>query len=617
MEAAHHVALPPGCRIEEYRIISVLGEGSFGITYLAEDVNLGARLAIKEYLPSDWAFRDSTQTVRPKSSHLSKNFEVGQDAFLNEARLLACVAHPNVVKVRRYFRGHGTAYIAMDFIEGRTLGDTLTERYGAGGYPSAALKQLLVAVLDGLGALHNAGIIHRDIKPANIVIQPNGNPVLVDFGAARNFDRQGMTVIVTHGYAPIEQYSDDGKQGPFTDIYALGALAYRAIAGEPPEAPYKRLGRDTAQTASIAGAGKYPRELLSAIDWALAVRPEDRPATAAALLARLRNVPEVTRPVRASAAVVDEPTLIMDATRWQGRGHQNEHAPREPFLALSGDVATADHRSALSASAPPSWSRPERRTTVILITVVLVAIALASTAVYVIAPLLLGGPSSSVSSDEQERLRAAEAERQAEVAAKQKADEEALRQVLEAAKLKAAQDAAVAAEGRRQAAESAKRKAERDAAAAAEAQRQAAAKQKADQDAAAEAQRQAGEAARLRAEQEAAVAAQAQRQAAEAAQKAEQDQRDAAERAAAEAQRNAAQPAPTPAPAADAVTPLSAPALKSAQAVPATRKPKPDTAEKRTTPHADDARCTTILQSSQLMGEISDEDRAYLRDHCH
>ncbi len=143
IDSAYHFSLLPGTRIEEYQITSVLGQGSFGITYLAEDINLGTPIAIKEYLPGEWAFRDSTHTVRPKSASVGENFERGQEAFIKEARLLARVAHPNIVKVRRFFRAHGTAYIAMDFIKGKSLGDTLSEEYPAGGYPSALLTRLL------------------------------------------------------------------------------------------------------------------------------------------------------------------------------------------------------------------------------------------------------------------------------------------------------------------------------------------------------------------------------------------------------------------------------------------------------------------------------------------
>jgi serine/threonine protein kinase len=340
--AEQYISLPSGTRLEEYEIISVLGHGSFGVTYLAEDTNLGARVAIKEYLPGDCAFRDSTRTVRPRNANLSDTLERGKEAFLKEARTLALVSHPNIVKVRRFFRAFGTAYIAMDLIGGRSLADILDHDFPSGGYPHALVKRLMIAVLDGLGALHRAGIVHRDLKPGNILIEPDGNPILVDFGAARSFQRslqRTMTVIMTPGYAPIEQYSDGDQQGPWSDIYAVGAVAYRAVAGRPPEEPYRRLNQTTFESASSVGAGRYPAALLSAIDWALAVQPQDRPQTAAALATLLRadasageaprvvhrhSSDEATRligPARppASAPVVEEPRFVLEASAPEDR----------------------------------------------------------------------------------------------------------------------------------------------------------------------------------------------------------------------------------------------------------------------------------------------------------
>jgi hypothetical protein len=285
-------ALVAGTRVDEYKIISVLGRGSFGITYLAEDVNLGVRLALKEYLPGDCAVRDSTRSVRPKSAAVRKTFEWGMDAFLKEARTLASISHPNIVKVRRFFRASGTAYIVMEFVEGRAFGDVLANDYPSGGFPTSSLNSLLLSLLDGLAAVHQAGIIHRDVKPGNILIEPNGNPILIDFGAARSFQRtlaSGMTVIMTLGYAPIEQYSEGGEQGPFTDFYSLGSVAYRAITGHAPMEPYKRLSGEAFSSARSIGAGRYPTPLLAAIDWAIQVNPKDRPQSASALSAMLTS----------------------------------------------------------------------------------------------------------------------------------------------------------------------------------------------------------------------------------------------------------------------------------------------------------------------------------------
>jgi hypothetical protein len=291
-DADNFFALAPGTRLDEYEIVSILGQGSFGITYLAEDVNLGARVAVKEYLPGDWAVRDSTKSVRPKSTSARNSFEWGMDAFLKEARILANVSHANIVKVRRFLRANGTAYIVMDFVEGRSFADVLTQDYPSGGFPGRLLQPMLVALLDGLAVVHKAGIIHRDIKPANILIAPDGRPILIDFGAARNLQRtlrSGMTVIMTPGYAPIEQYTEDGEQGAWSDIYSLGAVAYRALSGKAPMEPYKRISGGVQTSAASLGAAQYPSPLLSAVDWAISVHPKDRPQSVAALLASLEG----------------------------------------------------------------------------------------------------------------------------------------------------------------------------------------------------------------------------------------------------------------------------------------------------------------------------------------
>ncbi|HUH83478.1 MAG TPA: protein kinase [Stellaceae bacterium] len=433
--ADQHFSLPPGTRLEEYEIVSVIGHGSFGLTYLAEDTNLGTQVAIKEYLPGDTAFRDSTRTVRPRSAGLSDTLERGKDAFLKEARTLALVSHPNIVKVRRFFRAFGTAYIAMDFIGGRSLADILDHDFPAGGYPAALLERLMSALLDGLGALHRAGIIHRDLKPGNILIEPSGNPMLVDFGAARNFQRslqRAMTVIMTPGYAPIEQYSDGDRQGPFTDIYALGAVAYRAIAGRPPEEPYRRLMGAALEPASAAGAGKYPPALLTAVDWALAVQPQDRPQTAAALVTVLRTGGDVAGATRLAGARPAE-----EATRLIQRGTATTAPEPAPL--------TASRAERLAIAEPERPARAGRALRWIALTLGLVALLGAATYLVMVrpAPPIAGsgaGPEATASDSERgaaEARRAAaraEAERQAAAEAERQAAAEAEKERAERAK---------------------------------------------------------------------------------------------------------------------------------------------------------------------------------------
>jgi len=277
----HRAALPVGYGLHEYRITGVLGHGGFGITYSANDAGLGKTVAIKEYLPGEFAVRDGVIDVAPKSSDDAEPFHWGLERFLEEARILARFHHPNVVGVHRYFEANGTAYMVMEFIEG----DTLAQSFRNGlTFDATALKALALPLLDGLEAVHKAGYLHRDIKPSNIMLRPDGRPVLLDFGSARSALGRGtrtVTSLVTPGYAPYEQYYNDGNQGPWTDIYALGAILHQIVAGKPPVEAPARLKNDPLPAARAVGAGRYPEPMLAAIDWAMAFDETQRPQNVA------------------------------------------------------------------------------------------------------------------------------------------------------------------------------------------------------------------------------------------------------------------------------------------------------------------------------------------------
>jgi len=277
----HRAALPVGYGLHEYRITGVLGHGGFGITYSANDAGLGKTVAIKEYLPGEFAVRDGVIDVAPKSSDDAEPFHWGLERFLEEARILARFHHPNVVGVHRYFEANGTAYMVMEFIEG----DTLAQSFRNGlTFDATALKALALPLLDGLEAVHKAGYLHRDIKPSNIMLRPDGRPVLLDFGSARSALNRGtrtVTSLVTPGYAPYEQYYNDGNQGPWTDIYALGAILHQIVAGKPPVEAPARLKNDPLPAARAVGAGRYPEPMLAAIDWAMAFDETQRPQNVA------------------------------------------------------------------------------------------------------------------------------------------------------------------------------------------------------------------------------------------------------------------------------------------------------------------------------------------------
>jgi serine/threonine protein kinase len=274
----HRNALPENFRLEEYLVDSVLGHGGFGITYLAKDTNLEQWVAIKEYLPNDLAVREGQSTVYAKSTSDETAFGWGLERFIMEARTLAHFHHPNIVRVIRYFSANRTAYMVMEYIEG----DSLSMRIKRQPLNEEELLDLILPLLEGLEKVHAAGFLHRDIKPANIILRDDGSPVLLDFGAARLAIGQrttDLTSIVTPGYAPFEQYDSKSPQGPWTDIYSLGAVMYCAITGKAPPDVIGRYKRDNMPRAEEVGAGKYRLQILRAIDWALALDDEARPRT--------------------------------------------------------------------------------------------------------------------------------------------------------------------------------------------------------------------------------------------------------------------------------------------------------------------------------------------------
>ena len=284
MADRHGNVLPAGVELEGYRIGTVLGAGGFGITYKALDIRLDRAVAIKEYMPRHLAMRDPDgSTVRPISQDDRTAYADGLQAFEREGRTLVKFRHSNIVPALKLFDANGTAYLVMDYVEGKSLYQILSARKSL---PEAELRAMVMPLLDGLETIHADGYVHRDIKPGNIFIRAaDGSPVLLDFGAARQAigaASTGLTSIVTPGYAPIEQYSEQAHQGPWTDIYALGATLYRAMTGKkPPDAPH-RTREDAFIPARQAAKQDYSDSFLAAIDAALAPDPEHRPQTVGA-----------------------------------------------------------------------------------------------------------------------------------------------------------------------------------------------------------------------------------------------------------------------------------------------------------------------------------------------
>ncbi|WP_250501239.1 DUF4384 domain-containing protein [Caballeronia sp. GAWG1-5s-s] len=281
---ATHNVLPPGTRLGEFEIVGLIGEGGFGIVYLAFDTSLGRHVALKEYMPSALAARVGSTQVKVKSERHESMFRAGLKSFINdEARLLARFDHQSLVKVYRFWEANGTAYMVMPYYKGVTLKAALQAMKQP---PDEAwLRALLTPLLDALAVLHAADCFHRDIAPDNIILLEESNrPVLLDFGAARRVIgdmTQALTVILKPGYAPIEQYAEipSLRQGPWTDHYALAALVYFAITGRTPPPSVGRMVKDSYQPLARIAAGRYSPAFLKAIDHALAVQPGNRPQT--------------------------------------------------------------------------------------------------------------------------------------------------------------------------------------------------------------------------------------------------------------------------------------------------------------------------------------------------
>ncbi len=290
--AAQFVALKSGLRIRHYIVEEVIGAGGFGITYLARHERLTAKVfALKEFFPREFAARQGTHVVSTTDGR--GIFRWGLDRFLKEAEALAKCEHPGIVDVVDYFEENGTAYAVLGYVEGQQLGQWLS---GLGRPPTQGeLDRVLMPLLDALEVVHGARLLHRDIAPDNIIIRRDGSPCLIDFGACREDIRersQKVSAIVKQGYSPPEQYHGLAElQGPWTDIYALGATMYRAISGLPPMDATRRgaLG-DTLEPVSVMSQTEYRPGFMHAIDMALRLKPDERPQSVADWRAMLNEV---------------------------------------------------------------------------------------------------------------------------------------------------------------------------------------------------------------------------------------------------------------------------------------------------------------------------------------
>ncbi len=274
--------LERGTLLSRYEIGEKLGAGGFGITYKAFDTQLHCEVAIKEYLPAEFAIRGSDRcSVTARSNETAEPFQHGLTRFLDEARVLAKFKNRHIVRVSDFMEANGTAYLVMDYEDGQPLTKLLKQRGGS--LAETEIKNISIPILDGLKTVHDAGLLHRDIKPDNIYLRRDGPPVLLDFGAARQYtsnQTRGVTTIVTPGYAPFEQYQPHGELGAWTDLYALGATLYHCIWGEPPIDAVSRYAGATVDPSPPAvevGGDRYSEVLLQTIDWMLRRQFDERP----------------------------------------------------------------------------------------------------------------------------------------------------------------------------------------------------------------------------------------------------------------------------------------------------------------------------------------------------
>ena len=314
--------LSPGTILNsQYQIARMLGHGGFGITYLAWDNLLQRRLAIKEYMPRDFATRNSANTtISVFAGEAGENFAYGLERFLDEARTLAKFQqHAGIVSVLNVFYANSTGYMVMEYVDGRTLKDYLTEQ---GPLTWDQTLHLFMPVMDALREVHKNGVMHRDISPDNIYLCNDKRIKLLDFGAARNAlggHSHSLSVVVKPGYAPEEQYRAKGKQGPWTDVYSVAASMYRCVTGVVPPDALDRLDEDELVTPSALGV-QIPQKAEAALLSALAIKANERTQSIEAFQHAIwdqsnRNEPSINKAntqkkVVPPKVIKEEPTTI-------------------------------------------------------------------------------------------------------------------------------------------------------------------------------------------------------------------------------------------------------------------------------------------------------------------
>ncbi|MGP6088945.1 serine/threonine-protein kinase [Antarctobacter jejuensis] len=366
-EAPQHFgdALRPGTELcnGQYLIDKYLNSGGFGITYLARD-SLGRKVVIKECFPNSICCR-AGEAVRLRSESFHVDFGQAVKLFQKEARALAQLQHPNIVGVHQIFEANGTAYMALDFVEGRDLFDLLDQNPDA--LTPAAIEELAYVLLDALCYVHQNGILHRDISPDNILLDTSGTPVLIDFGAARQSATQASRILsrvhtVKDGYSPQEFYIAGSDQSPASDLYALAATFVHLITGSPPPNSSLRLAAVAEQRPDpyrplASFCSGYDPRFLAAIDKCLCLFAKDRLPTAEAWLAAISGEPQVPADAGpASIATAPDPVIdlaIAEMVQINNRAIAEEAETTPP---APPPTPQEDHEAAKRAAEREYWA---------------------------------------------------------------------------------------------------------------------------------------------------------------------------------------------------------------------------------------------------------------------
>ncbi len=353
MSQSRDQVLTTGSVLDSYEIAGVIGVGGFGVTYQADDRSLQRTVAIKEYFPAGLALRaEDGCTLNPRTEDDKSDFAYGLTRFLDEARTLARFNDPNIVHVIRFIEANGTAYLVMTYEEGEPLEDWLQR---VDSLDEDAVVDIMLPILRGLRSVHAKQFLHRDVKPANIFLRKEGTPILLDFGSARLALEQqmhAMTAVLTPGFAPVEQYSEE-EQGPWTDLYAVGATMYRCVRGRLPPESTRRLtaihngGADPILKYLKSVRETYSNPFVDKIEWLLQLRASDRPQSADEVLRAFGAgaTARSTRPPLRPTTDPDALSVMMNAgIRKSGR---------------SGDTIKLEVAEA-AASPPPAETAPPR-----------------------------------------------------------------------------------------------------------------------------------------------------------------------------------------------------------------------------------------------------------------